>query len=373
MFGKKECVALVLAGGKGKRLEKITDNMAKPAVFFGGKYRIIDFVLSNCVNSGIDTVGVLTQYQPHELRDYIGNGSVFGLDSINGGVHILPPFQRCGGGKWYKGTANAVFQNLNFLERYNPRCVLVLSGDHIYKMDYSAMLKHHKKSGADCTVASFNVPIKDAGRFGVIEADENGRIHSFEEKPKNPKSNLISMGVYIFNFGKLKEYLLLDEDDKASENDFGKNVLPAMLCKGEKLSAYRFDGYWRDVGTVKSLWEGNMDLLKEPSPISVSKDFWKIYSPSLFLPPQFIGKGGSIKNSILTEGCEIYGSVENSVISIGVKVLSGTVVKNSVIMPNAVIGENCYIENAVVMNNAYIENGKIISNKTSEENVTLVT
>ena len=373
MFGKKECVALVLAGGKGKRLEKITDNMAKPAVFFGGKYRIIDFVLSNCINSGIDTIGILTQYKPLELIDYVGNGASFGLDRLNGGVHILPPFQRFGGGKWYKGTANAVFQNLNFLERHNPEFVAILSGDHIYKMDYSVMLDYHKKTKSDCTVAVFNVPIKEAGRYGVVKCDENDRICSFEEKPKKPASNSVSMEIYIFSFEKLKEYLLIDEEDKNSQHDFGKNIIPNMLCKGEKLSAYRFNGYWRDVGTVRSLWEGNMDLLKNPSPLSISKDFWKIYSSSLFLPPQLIAKEGRVKNSILTEGCEVYGSVENSVISVGVKVLGGTVIKNSVIMPNAVIGENCKIENAVVMNNCTVENGKVIGKEGVSEFITLVT
>lgn len=370
MFRKKEWIAMLLAGGQGSRLGVLTKNMAKPALPFGCKYRIIDFTLSNCVNSGIDTVGVLTQYQPLELNEYIGNGSAWDLNRMFGGVHILPPYQQSEGGKWYKGTANAVYQNLTFIDRYDPEYVIVLSGDHIYKMDYEKMLEQHKKNGADCSIAVLNVPLNEASRFGIMNADEDGRIFEFEEKPKHPKSTLASMGVYIFNYEKLKKYLKADEKDKTSDNDFGKNIIPQMLISGEKIYAYRFDGYWKDVGTIKSLWQANMDILDSSEPLKLSQRDWRIYSQNPILPPQFVSKESKVTNSIMSEGCEIYGEVKNSVIFSGVKIGRGCRICNSVIMPDTVIGENCKIDYSIVGSNCILGSGCRVNGR--EENITVL-
>jgi len=332
MLKKKECVAMLLAGGQGSRLYALTSKLAKPAVSFGGKYRIIDFTLSNCVNSGIDTVGVLTQYQPLLLNDYIGNGIPWDLDRTFGGVKILPPYQGRTGADWYKGTANAIYQNIEFIKRYDPDYVVVLSGDHIYRMDYSKMLAFHKKNKADCTIAVIDVPIEEASRFGIMTADADRRIRKFTEKPKNPDSTLASMGIYIFSREKLFSYLEADDKDPASSNDFGKNIIPNMLAAGEKLMAYPFEGYWKDVGTISSLWEANMDMLGDDPVLKLNDKTWRIYSRHEASPPHFIGVGGKVENSSLTEGAEIYGEVVNSVLGPDVTVEDGAVVKDSVIM-----------------------------------------
>lgn len=305
---------MLLAGGQGSRLGVLTDHVAKPAIPFGGKYRIIDFPLSNCVNSGIDTIGVLTQYQPLELNTYIGSGQPWDLDRLYGGSFILPPYVKGKAGEWYKGTANAIYQNIKFIDLYDPDYVLILSGDHIYKMNYNLMLKYHKEKEADCTIAVIQVPWKEAGRFGVMNADSDLRIREFEEKPKEPKSNLASMGVYIFSWQKLKEYLLKDKEDKESQSDFGKNIIPTMLNKGEKLYAYEFKGYWKDVGTIESLWEANMDTLNQDVPLELDDPPWRIYSRSSNLPPQFIGEHARLINSSIADGCFINGTVENSIL-----------------------------------------------------------
>lgn len=345
---KKEMIAMLLAGGQGSRLGVLTNYVAKPAVPYGGKYRIIDFPLSNCVNSGIDTIGVLTQYQPLELNAYIGNGQPWDLDRLYGGVSILPPFVKGKAGEWYKGTANAIYQNLQFIEMYNPEYVLILSGDHIYKMNYKMMLDYHEEKGADCTIAVLRVPIEEASRFGVMNADQDFRIYEFEEKPKVPKSNLASMGVYIFNWSKLKEYLIKDEANKESSNDFGKDVIPEMLRTGERMYAYEFKGYWKDVGTVESLWEANMDILNPNVPLNLDDPPWKIYSRNGNLPPQYIGNHAELRNSNVTEGCVINGHLENSIIFPGVTIEKGAVVKNSVIMPDCHIGEGAVIEYSIL-------------------------
>jgi glucose-1-phosphate adenylyltransferase len=306
-MSKKQCVAMLLAGGQGTRLGILTKNVAKPAVPYGGKYRIIDFPLSNCTNSGIDTVGVLTQYQPLELNDYIGAGEPWDLDRTGAGVHVLPPYQRNKGADWYKGTANAIYQNLDFIARYDPEYVLVLSGDHIYKMDYAAMIRAHKEKGAACTVAVLEVEMSEASRFGILNTNPDDSIYEFEEKPANPKSNLASMGIYVFNWKQLREYLKADEADPNSSNDFGKNVLPAMLNGGEKMFAYRFEGYWKDVGTIDSLWEANMDLLDPNVPLDLSDTKWRIYSRTTGLPPQFIADTAEVQNSMISEGSKFYG------------------------------------------------------------------
>lgn len=365
---KKDCVAMILAGGQGSRLGALTVNVAKPAVPFGGKYRIIDFPLSNCVHSGIDTVGVLTQYQPLELNTYIGNGSPWDLDRSMGGAYVLPPYQSAQAGEWYKGTANAIYQNLSFLDTFNPDHVLILSGDHIYKMHYGEMLNEHKKSGAAATIAVMPVPWDEASRFGIMNVDEQGNIVEFEEKPKNPKSNLASMGIYIFDYKALKKYLTDDERDPSSANDFGKNIIPTMLDNGEKMVSYRFEGYWKDVGTIYSLWEANMDLIGSPPKFSVDDRDWIIYSRNSALTPHFVGAGAVIKNSSVTESCRIYGRVEHSVVSASVKIGENTVVKDCVIMPGATIGKNAVIEKAVIGPNAVIEDGAKIGVTSSENN-----
>lgn len=339
---------MLLAGGQGSRLYALTEKTAKPAVPFGGKYRIIDFPLSNCVNSGIDTVGVLTQYQPLVLNDYIGNGLPWDLDRAQGGVKILPPYQGKNGADWYTGTANAIYQNMAFIERYDPEYVIILSGDHIYKMDYSKMIDYHKKMGADATIAVIDVPIEEASRFGIMSVDDNGRIFKFSEKPKNPDSTMASMGIYVFTKDVLFRYLNADAEDENSSNDFGKNIIPAMLANGEKMVAYPFSGYWKDVGTISSLWEANMDLLGDDPELSISNEEWRIYSRHDAHAPQYVGGEAVIDNSSITEGCQIYGTVRNSVLGAGVCVMAGAVVEDAVIMEDVVIGENSAVRYSII-------------------------
>ena len=363
MFSKKECVAMLLAGGQGSRLYVLTQHMAKPAVPFGGKYRIIDFPLSNCVNSGIDTVGVLTQYQPLVLNEYLGNGQPWDLDRIHGGVHVLPPYQSSLGAQWYKGTANAIYQNIPFVDRYDPEYVLILSGDHIYKMDYDKMLSFHKEKKADCTIAVLQVPMEEASRFGIMTADENGTIMDFEEKPKEPKSDLASMGVYIFSWEKLKQYLIDDENNVDSSKDFGKNIIPAMLGANEKMVAYPFEGYWKDVGTLDSLWEANMDLLNPNVPLELYDPNWKIYSRNPVMPPHYISAVANVQNSMVTEGCNVYGTVDFSVLFAGVTIEEGAVVRDSIIMPGAVIKKNSIVEYAIIGEDVVVEENVVIGER----------
>lgn len=361
MLPKQEIVAMLLAGGQGSRLGVLTKNMAKPAVPYGGKYRIIDFPLSNCVNSGIDTVGVLTQYQPLELNEYIGSGQPWDLDSMNGaGVHVLPPYQGNQRSDWYKGTANAIYQNIPFIERYHPEYVLVLSGDHIYKMDYSKMLAYHKEKKADCTISVIEVPWEEASRFGILNTNEDGSIYEFDEKPKQPKSNKASMGIYIFSWEKLKKYLLSDEADPNSDKDFGKNVLPAMLNAGERMFAYSFEGYWKDVGTIESLWESNMDLLNPNVQLDLSEERWKIYSRNPVMPPQYVSAGAEVQNSLIAEGCNIYGEIDFSVLFAGVYVAPGAVVKDSILMPGSRVEEGAVVQYAIVAENAVIRSNAVV-------------
>ena len=364
---KKECVAMLLAGGQGSRLYALTSHVAKPAVPFGGKYRIIDFPLSNCVNSGIDTVGVLTQYQPLELNAYIGTGQPWDLDWSDGGVHILPPYMRAGDqGTWYKGTANAICQNMGFIELYDPDYVLILSGDHIYKMDYSDMLRVHKERGAACTISVLEVPMSDASRFGIMNVDENDDIYEFQEKPKEPKSNLASMGIYIFTWSKLRAYLLADEADENSSNDFGKNIIPAMLSAGEKMTAYRFHGYWKDVGTINSLWDANMDMLSVSNGFDLYDTEWPIYARTPTKPPHFTGPKAHISHSMVTGGCEIWGDVENSVLFSSVTVEEGARVHYSILMPGVVVKKGAVVEYAIVAENAVIGAGARVGTPPSE-------
>ena len=357
MAKKKECLAMLLAGGQGSRLGILTKNIAKPAVPYGGKYRIIDFPLSNCVNSGIDTVGVLTQYQPLELNDYIGNGQAWDLDRSYGGVHVLSPYQQIKGTEWYKGTANAIYQNINFIDRYNPEYVAVLSGDHIYKMDYAKMLAYHKAKGAACTIAMLEVPWEEASRFGLMFVNDDGSISEFEEKPKNPRSNKASMGVYIFTWEILRKYLIEDEANPDSGNDFGHDVIPAMHSAGEKLFAYQFDGYWKDVGTIDSLWEANLDLLNPKVDLVLSDNSWKIYSKTAAAPPHYISSKASVENSMISEGCVIDGEVDYSVLFSNVTVEEGAIVRYSIVMPGTVIRAGAVVEYAIVAENAVIEEG----------------
>ena len=360
MFRKQECVAMLLAGGQGSRLYALTRRIAKPAVPYGGKYRIIDFPLSNCVNSGIETVGVLTQYQPLELNDYIGSGQPWDLDRMNAGVHVLPPYQRNQGADWYKGTANAIYQNIDFIERYDPEYVLVLSGDHIYKMDYSAMLADHKKNNADCTIAVLDVPLEEASRFGILNTNPDGSIYEFDEKPAVPKSTLASMGIYIFTWEKLRKYLIADEADPASSNDFGKNVLPTMLNSGERMFAYRFEGYWKDVGTIDSLWEANMDLLDPKVPLDLADPTWKIYSRNPGMPPQYLSATAEVQNSSVTEGCVIHGKVESSVIFAGVTVEEGAEIIQSILMPGTVVRKGAKVQYAILAENVEVGEGAVV-------------
>ena len=355
MYRKKECIAMLLAGGQGSRLYALTEKTAKPAVPFGGKYRIIDFPMSNCLNSGIDTVGVLTQYQPLVLNEYIGNGEPWDLDRTRGGVMVLPPYQGKSSSDWYRGTANAIYQNINFIERYSPEYTLILSGDHIYKMDYNKMLKAHKQNGADCTIAVLKVPMEEASRFGILNTNEDGSIYEFEEKPKNPKSNNASMGIYIFNTKALIEYLKADEADENSSNDFGKNIIPAMLADGKKMYAYLFEGYWKDVGTIESLWEANMDLLGRNPAFNLYDKRWRIFYRNNAEPPHKIGSMGKVVNSMLTEGCVVNGEVVNSVLSNSVKVEEGACVKDCVIFGNVTIKKGAKVEYAIIDHDCVIE------------------
>ena len=363
MYTKKECVAMLLAGGQGSRLYALTHDMAKPAVPYGGKYRIIDFPLSNCVNSGIDTVGVLTQYQPLVLHDYIGNGQPWDLDKQYGGAHCLPPYQTALGAEWYKGTANAIYQNISFVDRYDPEYVVILSGDHIYKMDYNDMLEHHKAKNADATIAVLDVPMEEASRFGIMITNDEGDIIDFEEKPKHPRSTLASMGIYIFTWSKLKKYLIENENNEAEDKDFGKAIIPNMMKAGEKLVAYAFDGYWKDVGTLDSLWEANMDLLNPNIPIDLYDPDWKMYSRNPVLPPQYIGANAVVENSMITDGCDVEGIVDFSVIFEGVKIEAGATVTDSIIMPGSVIKSGAVVEYAIVGENCVIGEGAHIGER----------
>ena len=358
---KKECVAMLLAGGQGSRLYALTSHVAKPAVPFGGKFRIIDFPLSNCVNSGIDTVGVLTQYRPLELNSYIGSGQPWDLDRSDGGVHILPPYMREGEqGTWYKGTANAIYQNIGFVDQYDPDYVVILSGDHIYKMDYSKLLAHHKSVGAACTISVLEVSMEEARRFGIMNVDEHDVVYEFEEKPEHPKSNLASMGVYAFTWSKLRQYLIADEADPASSNDFGKNIIPAMLAAGETLAAYRFHGYWKDVGTIDSLWDANMDILAPNGSIDLYDSSWPIYARPPIQAPHLTGEGAVVSHSVVTGGSRIYGTVENSVLFHSVTVEAGAEVRYSILMPGTVVRAGAKIEYSILAENSVIgENARV--------------
>ena len=362
----KECVAMLLAGGQGSRLYALTQNIAKPAVPYGGKYRIIDFPLSNCTNSGIDTVGVLTQYQPLELNEYIGNGRPWDLDRLDGGVHILPPYQKSSGSDWYLGTANAICQNIRFIDRYDPQYVLILSGDHIYKMDSRRMLDVHKASHADCTISVMKVPMEEASRFGIMNADENDIIYEFEEKPKNPKSDLASMGIYIFSWDVLREYLLKDDADPDSEHDFGKNVIPAILNDGKRLKAYRFEGYWKDVGTIASLWDANMDLLNPSRPFDVWTKENRIYSRPQSLPPHFIAEGAKVENSLITEGSQVFGEVESSVLFGGAYVEEGAEVSFSLLLPGARVKKGAKVRYSIIAENSVVGEGASVGASPEE-------
>ena len=350
MIPKQKVVAMVLAGGQGSRLGVLTKKLAKPAVPFGGKYRIIDFPLSNCVNSGIEAVGILTQYQPLILNEYIGNGQPWDLDGMHSGANCLSPYEAIGGKDWYSGTANAIYQNISYIDRYNPDYVLILSGDHIYKMDYNDMLEYHKKNNAACTIAAIDVPKEEASRFGILNTNPDGSIYEFDEKPAHPKSTNASMGIYIFSWKELRKYLAEDAADPDSSNDFGKNVLPAMLNSGERMFAYPFEGYWKDVGTIDSLWEANMDLL-DPN---VSLDLSDVYSRNPMMPPHYIDDGVNIQNSLIADGCNVSGDLEFSILFAGVTVGKGATINSSIIMPGAVIGEGAKVEYAIVAENAVI-------------------
>jgi len=363
---KKTCVAMLLAGGQGTRLGVLTKKVAKPAVPYGGKYRIIDFPLSNCTNSGIDTVGVLTQFMPLELNSYIGSGAPWDLDLSNGGVFVLPPYQTGKTGDWYRGTANAIYQNMAFIEQYDPDYVLILSGDHIYKMDYNKMLQFHIQNNADCTIAVREVPWDEASRFGIMNTNADNSISEFEEKPANPKSNKASMGVYIFTWDKLRKYLTEDAADPKSSNDFGKNIIPTMLNEGQRMFAYDFEGYWKDVGTIESLWEANMDLLELPMPIDLYDKKWRIYGRNPGLAPSFVAEGGKAINSLITEGCEVKGVVNHSVLFAGVTVETGAEVTDAVVMPGAVIERGAVVRRAIVAENAHICAGAVVGEETGK-------
>ena len=363
---KKKCVAMLLAGGQGSRLGVLTGKIAKPAVPYGGKYRIIDFPLSNCTNSGIDTVGILTQYKPLELNDYVGSGKPWDLDRLNGGVHILPPYQGQKGGDWYKGTANAIFQNLEFIERYNPEYVLILSGDHIYKMDYSKMIEQHEATGAACTISVLEVSLEEASRFGIMNTNRDGSIYEFEEKPKNPKSQLASMGIYVFTWEKLKKYLTEDDANPESDNDFGKNVIPLMLNNGELMMVYRFNDYWKDVGTVDSLWEANLDLLNPKIDLNLSDRDWRIYSRTVALPPQYVSDTAKVEHSLITDGCEVYGALDYSILFENVTVEEGASVEYSLVMPGAVIKKGAKVKYSIVAENVVIEENATIGKDPTE-------
>ena len=357
---------MLLAGGQGSRLGILTKNIAKPAVPYGGKYRIIDFPLSNCVNSGISTVGVLTQYQPLELNDYIGNGQAWDLDRANGGVHILSPYQQIKGTEWYKGTANAIYQNINFIDRYSPEYVAVLSGDHIYKMDYNKMLEYHKENNAACTIAMLEVPWEEASRFGLMITNEDNSIAEFEEKPKNPRSNKASMGVYIFTWSKLRQYLIEDEADPDSSNDFGHDVIPKMHANGERMFAYLFDGYWKDVGTIDSLWEANLDLLNPKVDLDLSDPTWKIYSRTPVAPPHYVSADATVQNSMIAEGSRVFGEVDFSILFSNVTVEEGAVVRDSIVMPGTVVKSGATVQYAIVAENAVIEKDAVVGQRPED-------
>ncbi len=364
---KKRIVAMLLAGGQGSRLSVLTNRMAKPAVPFGGKYRIIDFPLSNCTNSNIDTVGVLTQYEPLELNAYIGTGQAWDLDRNDGGVFVLPPYISGTRGKWYSGTADAIYQNRAFIERYDPDHVLILSGDHIYKMDYAKMLSHHIKQEADATIAVLSVPIEEASRFGIMNTDENGRIIEFEEKPKQPKSTMASMGIYIFSWPALREYLERDEADDNSSNDFGHDIIPAMIGDGRRLNAYEFKGYWKDVGTVQSLWEANMDIIADPPVLDLNDKEWRIYSKSPNLPAHYVGQKADVRGSVITEGCDIEGLVHHSVVFAGCSVAEDAEVYDSLLMPGAVVERGAKVYKAILGENAHVKEGAVIGDERKPE------
>ena len=367
MYCKKECIAMLLAGGQGSRLYDLTKQTAKPAVTFGGKYKIIDFPLSNCINSGIDTVGVLTQYQPLALNEYIGNGEPWDLDRTRGGLSVLPPYQGNKSSDWYKGTANAIYQNINFIKQYNPDYVLILSGDHIYRMDYAKMLDHHKKTGASCTVATITVPMEEASRFGICNTNPDSSIYEFEEKPKNPKNNQASMGIYIFNAQILLEYLEADEADENSSNDFGKNIIPNLLNNGEKLYSYKFEGYWKDVGTISSLWEANMDLIGDEPILNMADRDFRIFSRNFARPPQFVGAKADIQNSLISEGCKINGTVINSILSGGVVIEEGALVKDSVIMEDVTVKKGGKVYSAIVDSDTVVEKNAVVGTENADK------
>ncbi|MGG0740589.1 glucose-1-phosphate adenylyltransferase [Niallia taxi] len=372
-MGKKRCVAMLLAGGKGSRLYSLTTNLAKPAIPFGGKYRIIDFTLSNCSNSGIETVGVLTQYQPLVLNSYIGIGSAWDLDRVNGGVTVLPPYSESSEVKWYTGTASAIYQNQNYLSQYDPEYVLILSGDHIYKMNYESMLDYHIQKQADASISVIEVPWHEASRFGIMNTNDQMDIIEFEEKPKKPKNNLASMGIYIFKWKVLKELLEEDDENGNSTHDFGKDIIPMLIEKQRKVVAYPFKGYWKDVGTVQSLWEANMDLLDDSSELNISDYNWRIYTVNPNHPPQYISSDAIVKESLINEGCTINGNIEKSIVFQGVNVGTGSIVRSSVIMPDARIGENAYIEKAIVPSEIEIPDGMVIKPRDGNDDVVLVT
>lgn len=369
MFKKRKCVAMLLAGGQGSRLGVLTKHRAKPAVTYGGKYRIIDFPLSNCVHSGIDTVGVLTQYEPLELNAYIGTGAPWDLDGITGGAFVLPPYVKGERGEWYTGTANAIYQNIYFIEQYNPDYILVLSGDHIYKMDYSQMISAHEANKADATIAVIEVPMEEASRFGIMNADETLRINEFEEKPKKPKSNMASMGVYVFSWQKIREYLVADSKDEKSSNDFGKNIIPKMLDNGERLFAYPYKGYWKDVGTINSLWDANMELLHDSPGLNLYDDAWRIFSRNPNKPPHFVDQNAKIKNCLISEGCYIYGEVENSILSAGVTIEKDAFVKDSIIMQDTMIKKGGRVLKSIVDEEAVIEENAVVG---GEKEITVI-
>ena len=361
MFPKKEVVAMLLAGGQGSRLGVLTRKIAKPAVPFGGKYRIIDFPLSNCVNSGIEAVGILTQYQPLVLNEYIGNGQPWDLDGMHSGVNCLSPYQAVDGADWYSGTANAIFQNINYIDRYDPEYVVVLSGDHIYKMDYNKMLEYHKEKNAACTIAVIDVPLEEASRFGILNTHEDGEIYEFDEKPEKPKSTHASMGIYIFSYKELRKYLIEDDENKNSSHDFGKDVLPAMLNAGERMFAYPFEGYWKDVGTIDSLWEANMDL--DPN---VTLDLKDIYSRNPMMPPHFVSNDAVIQNSLVADGCNVYGNLEFSILFSGVTIGKGATINSSIIMPGAVIEEGATVQFAIIAENTVVRKNAVVGAKPED-------
>ena len=367
----KEMIAMLLAGGQGSRLYALTQKLAKPAVPFGGKYRIIDFPLSNCVNSGIDTVGILTQYQPLELNEYIGNGQPWDLDRIYGGVHVLPPYQKASGSDWYKGTANAIYQNISFIERYDPEYVIILSGDQICKQDYSDFLRFHKEKNAEFSVAVMEVPWEEAPRFGLMVTDDDDRITEFQEKPKNPRSNLASMGIYIFNWKLLRKMLLADMKNADSSHDFGKDIIPTMLNDGKSLYAYKFKGYWKDVGTIDSLWEANMDLLDKNNKLDLNDPNWKIYTEDATALPQYIGADAVVERAFITQGCIVDGTVKNSVLFTGAKVAAGAKVIDSVLMPGAEVAEGAVVTRALVADGIKIGKNAVVGDAASE-NIELV-